>query len=62
MPTEKKSSKSSKTEKINVKLTREFKSKDKVIYTNHGRFVPDEKGEVTLLINDGEQKIQAKAV
>ena len=44
----------SKKKLLKVELTKEFKSKDKVIYTNYGRFKKSKVGKVTLLI-DGKK-------
>lgn len=55
---EKKKSKEKKGNNIlRVKLSRELKSEDKVVYTNYGRFRKSSTGEVTLIIGDKKIKV-----
>jgi len=56
-----KGKKNKKTKALKVKLTKEFKSGDKVLYTNYGRFKILKDGKVNLVFGEGENEKKIKA-
>jgi len=51
----------SKQKVLKVELVKEFKSKDKVVYSNYGRFKVSKAGKIKLVFNDGEKERNIKA-
>jgi len=46
---------------LKVELTKQYKSKDKAIYTNWGRFKKSKAGKVTLVFQQDKKEKKVKA-